>query len=284
MPDQMKKYWFLPPHGSPKLIYYIRNFCGLNQVEMSQLLGNTQGWLSKMEQGIGEVRFNLEQWKALKVNLDISIDHLVLGQVPYKKLLKNYKYASFLPHQYSQNSNTVIKTTYPILMLLVDALGEVETFSILKKLKLEDYHFVEPSLPINSDMLLDLFNIAINLGILTDQPATLSRLVKHAVDPKVFGEQFIRLDTAKNDIRTNFTKFLNIIYIQNGLESALDLSTAENVLRLNLPRPSHTRKGIAENLTNIFAKYTSSLFAEINKSTIINYQIPFNEILIYEFS
>ena len=277
------KYWFFPPYAPNKILHYTREFCGLNQKEMATLLTSTQGWLSKMEQGVGEVKFNLDQLQTLKEGLDISIDNFVCGQIPFKKLLKSFQNTNFLPARYSNNANAPIRVAYPILMSFVDQLGEEKTIKVLKSLNLKEYHFVEPTLLVNANLLWDLFELAVREKVITEKSNVLDRMVSHALDQRVFGDSLKNVAIPKKEVSADFLEFLKVVYMQAGVDEAVECNPKSHLARIRLPKMKNTRSAPVD-YTTPFASYLAKLYSNLNKNVEVKHQVFFKEILEYEFA
>lgn len=276
-------YWFFPPFAPNKILHYTREFCGLNQKEMSTLLTSTQGWLSKMEQGVGEVKFNLDQLQTLKEGLDISIDNFVCGQIPFKKLLKSFQNNNFLPDRYSNNASAPIRVAYPILMSFVDQLGEEKTITILKSLSLKEYHFVEPTLLVNTNLLWDLFELGVREKLITEKSNILDRMVSHALDERVFGDLLKNFSIPKKEASADFMEFLKVVYIQAGVDDVVECNSKTRVARIRLPKMKNTRLAPVD-YTTPFASYLAKLYSNLNRNAQVKHQVLLKEILEYEFA
>ena len=116
------------PKATPDLfeqIYLVRKFSGQPQVKFARALGITQGWLSKLENGQGEVNASL--LLAFRSKYGISADQFLDGTINYRELAEKFGNKSLVAKQYNEGPQWAAKAFWGLLVALEDTLGKNKT-------------------------------------------------------------------------------------------------------------------------------------------------------------
>lgn len=183
----------LPPYTIHDRIRLIRLFSGLNQSEMSQRLGLTQGWLSKLESGSGEV--TVSHLLALRNHFGINADAMIDGAIPYMDLAMRFGAKARLPTKYTEHANCRMRVIYGLVGLFTKKSGERVVRRALKALGVPPHFLAEPRMPINTRLFIDFMRVCERQGILTNA-ASWRELAKQSLSPVAMEKDFQRIAEA----------------------------------------------------------------------------------------
>lgn len=159
----------IPPYTIHRQIYLIRKFSGLNQIEMAKRLEITQGWLSKLESGMGDV--TVSQLLALRKHFQLSADDVVDGTIDFLSLAKRFDNSVTLPSKYSDGARNRIRMIYGLVGSYERKFGSRTAVRMLRKLGIKPHFLADPQLLINWRLVLDVISACNEKSLFSDREA-----------------------------------------------------------------------------------------------------------------
>ena len=156
---------------TPEILRALRKYYGINQVQLSQIIGVSQGTMSKLEAGILDL--SATQWVFLcqKYNLDPTI--ISTGRIEAFDNIKinpnsSEKFGNFkINKRYQYLMGSTNRAVYPFVKFLERKAGEKKTQEFFKAIKVDRDYFTIQNLPINILIIEDIFNYLIKLGLVS---------------------------------------------------------------------------------------------------------------------
>ncbi|MBL6991188.1 MAG: helix-turn-helix transcriptional regulator [Bacteriovoracaceae bacterium] len=195
----------LPPIALHLRLKYLRQFCGLTQVEVANYLKIDQSTLSKVEHNTLTPDINFLE--GIRKLYSVSADAIFDGVIPYfkcaKKMNRNHQ---LLNLKFLKNPTTTISIIYPFIATYRCLLDNKDFLNILKQLEITPYMLADPTIPINIRPLWELIDHGVQRHLFTNNKDIYKKLTRNipentkselfinatGVNPKNFFTNFIK--------------------------------------------------------------------------------------------
>lgn len=156
---------------TPEILRALRKYYGINQVQLSQIIGVSQGTMSKLEAGILDL--SATQWVYLcqKYKLDPTI--ISTGRIEAFDNIKidpnsTKKFGNFkVNKRYQYLMGSTNRTVYPFVKFLERKAGIEKANEFFKGIKVDKDYFSIQNLPINILIIEDIFSYLLKLGLIS---------------------------------------------------------------------------------------------------------------------
>ncbi len=251
----------LPPHSPQETIFFLRKFSGLNQIEMAKKLNITQGWLSKIESGLGDA--GIEQLILIRKNFGISADDFLDGKVNYLEIQKNFDHTIRMHSMFQSHRKTQAQIMYGLIDLMISKKGKPWVQNQFKKIRFPLFTFSNPNFLINPTLIESLLDLADQAGI--TQPKRVSALVDF-----LFKFTFhFSSETESNQLSTFFDHSSHAIHKLDSLDgfskSNLEKSNSKDEFSLSIRTPPSV---LSEPVLTLFWKLRLSALKKIASKTL----------------
>lgn len=205
---------------TPEILRALRKYHGINQVQLSQIIGVSQGTMSKLEAGILDL--SATQWVYLcqKYNLDPTI--ISTGRIEAFDNIKidpncSNSYGNFkINKRYQYLMGSTNRTVYPFIKFLERKAGPEKTNEFFKAIKVDRDYFSIQNLPINILIIEDIFNYLVKLGLISI--GNVGEILKMVPASEVHEHILSQLSKSSEPDKTfkKFTKSISDLYEVNS--------------------------------------------------------------------
>lgn len=253
----------VPPYDIHRQIFLIRKFSGLNQIEMSKRLDITQGWLSKLESGMGEI--TVTQLIQLRKHFALSADDIVDGRIDYRELATRFGTRIALPEKYSSRPTLKMRALYGVIGLLEKETDARSAARQIRGLGFKPHLLAIPDLEINSKLLYDVMEICAGRGLLSRSGA-LREIARICLSPGALGKELNRFTDAGSP-REVFTRFAELYHLFTVGSRVTVEPSNDTAAEIAIEPSEQFRDLLAQNpeLSRLFWEYTQVLLKEYTR-------------------
>jgi DNA-binding XRE family transcriptional regulator len=206
---------------TPIILRSLRKYYGINQVQLAQVIGVSQGTLSKLEAGILEL--SAPQWINLcqKYRLDpivintgrIEALENIKIDINAKEIPGNFKVAK----NYQLLMGSTVRTVYPFDKYMENKIGVEKTREFFKEKKIDPDYFTIQNLPVNIKIIEDIFNYLSNRGFININNTAEILSVVPASEVHKYVLSKISSDNNPDKNFKKFTQDISELYEQNSI-------------------------------------------------------------------
>lgn len=198
---------------TPEILRAIRKYYGINQIQLSQIIGVTQGTMSKLESGL--LGLSATQWVSLcqKYNLDPTIISTGRIEAFENVVIKPGSSSTFgnfkVNKRYMYLMGSTNRTVYPFVKFLEKKAGEEKANEFFKGIKVDRDYFTIQNLPINILIIEDIVSYLVRLGLIST--SNVGDILSAVSVSEVHEHALKNLNLTNNDPDKNFKKFTKAI-------------------------------------------------------------------------
>jgi transcriptional regulator with XRE-family HTH domain len=142
----------------------LRFFSGKNQSELSEILGVTQGWLSKLESGEGDL--SARQCLAIREQFGIPVDAFLDGVIDWLAISQRFSHPVPIPLRFRLGAKSEIRLVRGLIGFLAEKLGEETVKEECQRLKFRPELLASVSVRVNLQLFIDWVGVGLRHSLL----------------------------------------------------------------------------------------------------------------------
>lgn len=205
---------------TPEILRAVRKYYGINQVQLAQIIGVTQGTLSKLESGL--LALSATQWVSLcqRYGLDpaiISTGRIEAFDAVKLNPISSATYGNFkVNKRYQYLMGSTNRTVYPFIKFLERKASPEKVTEFFKGIKVDRDYFTVQNLPINILIIEDILAYLIKLGLISNSNVGELLSVVPASEVHEHLLKQMKLNSAPDKSFKSFTKSISSLYEVNS--------------------------------------------------------------------
>lgn len=154
-----------------KILRAIRKYYGIYQIPFAEIIGVRQATLSRIESG--KLELSAHQWVNLVTKYYLDAKCLTSGKIELLEPIKidvhnDDIYGNFkVPSNYMNLRGSTVRTVYPFIKFMEAKIGITATNEFLKAQGIDPDYFVIQNLPININIIDDIFQHLVKRGLVS---------------------------------------------------------------------------------------------------------------------
>lgn len=121
----------LPPYDPHLVLRLIRYFSGVRQEKLASILGVSQGWISKLEKGMGDL--TAADIQHLRDFFGITADGLLDGWIDFESIRSKFGTRPRIPKKHLSGAGSRVRLLYGLVAILEKKLGQIEVIDCFKR-------------------------------------------------------------------------------------------------------------------------------------------------------